>query len=97
MQGAASHVACVASRARQAQELRQPMPPSTLRARYGPRWLGQGREATLGDAAEAGLQGLPYGVVVGLGVAGYVERRHRAQNVVGSRRGTHSEEEPRTL
>ena len=36
-------------RARQSQGLRQPMPPSTLRARYGPRWLGRGRRATLGE------------------------------------------------
>ena len=37
-------------RARQAQGVRQPMPPSTLRVRYGPRWLGQGRQATLGES-----------------------------------------------
>ena len=36
-------------RTRQSQGLRQPMPPSTLRARYGPRWLGRGRRATLGE------------------------------------------------
>ena len=34
-------------RARQAQGVRQ---PSTLRARYGPRWIGQGRQATLGES-----------------------------------------------
>ena len=93
-------------RTRQSQGLRQPMPPSTLRARYGPRWLGRRWESrqfpcavrlTRRDSAEAGLQGLPHGVVVRLGVAGYIQRRHRAELVVGPRRGRHSEEEPRTL
>ena len=32
--------------------------------------------------------GVPYGVVMGLG-RGYVQRRHRAEHVVGSRRATH--------
>ena len=37
--------------------------------------------------AEAGLQGRPHGVVVSLGVAGYIQRRHRAERVVGPRGG----------
>ena len=49
------------------------------------------------DSAEAGLQGLPHGVVVGLCVAGYIQRQHCAQRVVGPRRCAHSEKKPRAL
>ena len=72
----------------------RPRPPSDAReSRQGRCAVRPARQ----DSAEAGLQGLPYGVVVGLCVAGYIQRRHCAQRVVGPRRCAHSEKKPRAL
>ena len=71
-------------------------PPSTQRARYGPCSLDPARLAMLGESpravhhphrlarpAKAGLQGLPRGVIMGLGIACNVKWWQCAQRVVG--------------